>query len=737
MIFSIRNTLIGIFLVFSIALAYLVGNLTLSSAKRATDLSDVAHLVSLDQALYEVLLSFRLERGDGASAIRLPNPENGPVIASVQAARLKVDASMGKVKALTVSVKRAAILTAVETVQQRYADALQLRDKIDRNTSLPLAEREKGLDETILTSGSELLTALETSAVAINRQVRQLDSALIELSQIRALAWSARSLGGGAAIVLNGAIGSKRPLTQTEYRQLLKYEDNAAYAWATVADLIKQPLVPERLRQQFGKSDEAYFTGPFSVQRADIINELAAGRIVNMTLESWRSMVTPSLVEVANLASETMSTLRMTAERMGREAAYAAAAYMAVFVLTLVLCGGGIAIILLRIVRPIGALTRCMTALSAGDLSVQVAGTQRADELGAMAKSVEVFREAGLRNRELEEQAVANRQQAERESQELRRRTEAEAEERLNHATEALANGLKRLSNGDMLCEIRVSFGQQFESLRHDFNTSVRQLRDALATVGQSVSVVIGGSQEVSAAADDLSKRTEQQAASLEETAAALEQITANVNATFKRAGDARETVRLTRAKADHSGVIVRDAVTAMERIEDSSRQIGQIIGVIDEIAFQTNLLALNAGVEAARAGEAGRGFAVVAQEVRELAQRSALAAKEIKQLIGSSALAVGEGVKLVRDTGEGLTEIERLVVSVNAHMEAIATAAQEQSVGLNEVNTAVNHMDQATQQNAAMVEELNAAGAGLAQECVNLEQRLSHFKTKTGAHSL
>jgi len=311
----------------------------------------------------------------------------------------------------------------------------------------------------------------------------------------------------------------------------------------------------------------------------------------------------------------------------------------------------------------------------------------------------------------------------------VQRRAEEEAEIRLNQATGALASGLKLLAAGDMTCELNTALAPQFEALRHDFNTSVIQLRQALVGVGSAVDMVRNGSSEISGASDDLAKRTEQQAASLEETAAALEEITSNVVATSKRTGEARDAVRETRSRAEHSGSVVRNAVEAMRRIEDSSQQISKIIGVIDEIAFQTNLLALNAGVEAARAGEAGKGFAVVAQEVRELAQRSANAAKEIKGLIGNSAVAVSEGVRLVNETGEGLTAIEQLVQHVNAHMDAIATAAQEQSVGLGEVNTAVNHMDQATQKNAAMVEEMNAAGAGLAQESTNLSTLIGAFQ--------
>lgn len=253
---------------------------------------------------------------------------------------------------------------------------------------------------------------------------------------------------------------------------------------------------------------------------------------------------------------------------------------------------------------------------------------------------------------------------------------------------------------------------------------------ETMSAVAQTTTAIDGGSREISASADNLSKRTEQQAASLEQTAAALDQITTNVTNSTKRADEARTVAIQANDSARQSGAVVASAVNAMGKIEQSSGQISNIIGVIDDIAFQTNLLALNAGVEAARAGEAGKGFAVVAQEVRELAQRSAKAAKEIKDLIRNSSIEVEQGVKLVSDTGEALKAIEGYIVTINQHMDSIATSAREQSVGLSEVNTAVNKMDQVTQQNAAMVEETNAASATLATEASNLREFVSRFRS-------
>ncbi len=296
-------------------------------------------------------------------------------------------------------------------------------------------------------------------------------------------------------------------------------------------------------------------------------------------------------------------------------------------------------------------------------------------------------------------------------------------------AVAEIGAAMEGLAAGDLTYRIETALPEAFEKLRSDLNAAIAQMQAAMQAIAGNVGGIRSGTNEITQAADDLSRRTEQQAASLEQTAAALDEITATVRRTAEGAKQARVVVSKTKTDAEHSGEIVRQAVAAMGGIEQSSQQISQIIGVIDEIAFQTNLLALNAGVEAARAGDAGRGFAVVASEVRALAQRSAEAAKEIKALISASAQQVGSGVKFVGETGEALSRIVAQVAEINSAVVEIASAAQEQATGLAEVNTAVNQMDQVTQQNAAMVEQSTAASHALAGEADELARLMSRFQ--------
>ncbi|MDH6265475.1 methyl-accepting chemotaxis protein [Rhizobium sp. SG_E_25_P2] len=423
-----------------------------------------------------------------------------------------------------------------------------------------------------------------------------------------------------------------------------------------------------------------------------------------------------------------------------------------------VMIGGGVSSYVARngIAKPIKALTSAMTRLAGGDLSGEVDSTARQDEIGEMARAMEIFRKNSIAMRELETQEAALHAKS------------AELQNTISGVVAAAVNGdfslriskdydnpdlnrfaasvnelvgtvdkgvgamrrvIGALADADLTQTMQGEFRGAFAELQNNVNATMETLASTIERIRLSGSTINDNTRELSAAANDLSRRTEQQAASLEEAAAALDEITATVRSTSQRAHEVTSMMVETKQSAGKSGAIVRDAVSAMSRIEESSGKISQIIGVIDEIAFQTNLLALNAGVEAARAGDAGKGFAVVAQEVRELAQRSANAAKEIKALINQSETEVSTGVGLVRSTGDALLEIEGLVNRVNDHIETISKATQEQASALQEINSSVNHMDQMTQQNAAMVEETTAASMSLSEQSRHLHELLERFR--------
>ncbi|MCM2440089.1 HAMP domain-containing protein [Agrobacterium vitis] len=408
------------------------------------------------------------------------------------------------------------------------------------------------------------------------------------------------------------------------------------------------------------------------------------------------------------------------------------------------------------IVNPIRLLTDNMNRIAKGALGDTIPGTERGDEIGEMARALEIFRANRLQMQEMEAQEAALNSQSKdlqscissivasaaagNFSQRITKSYEdADLQRFASSVNELVANVdlgvtevrrvIAALSSSDLTQDMRGNFQGAFAELQSNVNHAMATLREAMQSIRGASGTITDNSGELSSAANQLARRTEQQAAALEETAAALEEITTTVRTSTERAHEANQMVEQTRNSAGKSGEIVRSAIDAMGRIEQSSQKISQIISVIDEIAFQTNLLALNAGVEAARAGEAGRGFAVVAQEVRELAQRSANAAREIKALINTSADEVKGGVSLVLSTGEALNEIVGLVDHVNGHVASIARAAQEQSAALAEINTSVNHMDQMTQQNAAMVEETTAASQVLASESRQLLVQIEQFR--------
>jgi methyl-accepting chemotaxis protein len=310
----------------------------------------------------------------------------------------------------------------------------------------------------------------------------------------------------------------------------------------------------------------------------------------------------------------------------------------------------------------------------------------------------------------------------------------AAREEEQKLVVSGLAEALGELSRGNLAYQIRENFPGEYEALKSNFNGSIAQVRDAMQRISQTAEGIRSEAQGINSSSDNLALRTEQQAASLEQTAAALEEVTTTVKNTASASRNASQAVSAAKKDASLAEDVMQQTLTAMGQIETSSNQISNIIGVMEEIAFQTNLLALNAGVEAARAGDAGRGFAVVASEVRALAQRSSDAAKEIKSLISTSTNQISAGGRFVRQAGDALGQIVQKVIEVNALVENIAGSANEQAIALSEVNTAVNQMDQFTQQNAAMVEETTAASHSLSEESQELSRLISQFRLVAGS---
>ena len=523
----------------------------------------------------------------------------------------------------------------------------------------------------------------------------------------------------------------------------------------------------ETERRQIAKIREtldSYFAkirAMVDVAAADPADGAAIKAALGVALDGQK-VVTAAVKEYSTYSGEALSAARSAALAESTTAMMIDAAA----VVACIVFGAAVSLLVARrgIAAPVRGLTAAMSRLAEGNLGETGADATRKDEIGEMARAVEVFRTNALAMRDMKAQeealharssdlqssistvvasAVAGdftgRIRKDYGNADLNRFAGSvnELVGSIDSAVSEVRRVIAALADADLSQSMDGNYQGAFAELQNNVNTTMVTLRSTMSNVRGSAGTIKDSSAELSSAANDLSKRTEQQAAALEETAAALDEITATVRTSATRANEARDMVRETKDSAGKSGEIVRSAVSAMGRIEDSSSRIGQIIGVIDEIAFQTNLLALNAGVEAARAGEAGRGFAVVAQEVRELAQRSANAAKEIKTLIGASASEVENGVSLVRATGDALLEIERLVLRVNDHVESIATAAREQSTALAEINTSVNHMDQMTQKNAAMVEETTAASETLADESRQLQNLLARFKLEDGGNAL
>ncbi|MEA3059771.1 MAG: methyl-accepting chemotaxis protein, partial [Sphingomonadales bacterium] len=536
-------------------------------------------------------------------------------------------------------------------------------------------------------------------------------------AHVRRKEWAAQERSTGVIPITTGEFSPASFFTIIRTRtiqdsQAANFKRSATSAQGDYVDsALKGPVTDDLMRLR-----ETIYESPFTKS------------LKGMTSAQWLEVTQKNIDVLKTLEDRLTADFTAAVHGVLDQARWGFWGIMALFVGLLAIAGLLSIMIALSITRPIGQLVATMGELAQGHNNLDVQGTERGDEIGHMARAVLVFRDAALEKVRLEGQSAEQRQHAE---DERRRNEEAQrqAAEEQAHVVESLAEGLRNLSAGDLTFRLPDEFPETYRQVRDDFNTAISGLQETIQAIATATNEVASTAAEISTSTTDLSQRTEEQAAGLEETSASMEEISATVKKNAENAQQANTFATGTREVADRGGAVVAQTVSAMARIEESSRKISDIISVIDEIARQTNLLALNAAVEAARAGEAGRGFAVVASEVRSLAQRSSQAAKDIKDLITSSSGQVQEGVDLVNRAGASLTEIVESIKRVAQIVAEIASASAEQSTGIDQVNTALTQMDEVTQQNSALVEENAAAAKALEAQSQGMSERVSFFR--------
>lgn len=725
---SVRTSLLAILSLFVVGILSLAA-LNLNSAwTYMTAAQSMASNNDIGDLFFDSAGNLAAERGVTNASFGSASAIDEQLRSQIAELRRKADEALARaldaVEAQADFTGRASLLAKVRADRDAM---VALRRDVDAQLALGGLERNAGVAAKWVPTATALIMSsqeLRTAAQVIPESALARTQIMLDLKHST---WVMSEYAGRERATIGGLVARGSNIDAGTLARLSEFRGRLEEAWSMIEGYAAResanPLVLPAVA-----AVRSEFFGTYQGVRDGVYAAGSKGLPYPLNTEQWIAAATRGIDSIRALSStigDATSDYAHKVEDQGRQDVI-----LSLVVLGLATLLGAIAfwVVVGRVARPIQRLTGVMTDLAGGNLGVDIPSVARRDEIGEMARAVEVFRDNGLENRRLAAEAEENRNLTENERREREAIKAREAQE-LQEAMDALGNGLGRLADGDVSHRMNKPFAGALDKLRLDFNESVGRLEQALRSVGENANAIHSGSDEIRAAADDLAKRTEMQASSVEETAAAVEEITTTVRNASKRAEEAGELVAKTREQAERSGVVVERAVAAMSEIESSSHKISNIITVIDDIAFQTNLLALNAGVEAARAGEAGKGFAVVALEVRELAQRSATAAREIKTLITSSAEQVQTGVALVGETGQSLKAIVGEVQEINRHVAAIVEAAREQTIGLEEINTAVTQMDQSAQQNAAMVEQSTAASHSLAHEAASLNQLLAQFR--------
>ena len=691
--------------------------------------SEAQSRLELSRAISETPRYLNPERGSAQVVLSSANPADPGPLAELDRLRGLTDGARKTIAEMRAaqgdSLLPEADRTALNDALGPRVDAF--RAALDQaRGSTPEARREASKAAAVATAAID-----NVASSAIFEQVRRIaevDGAAYRYANFASLALELRDRAGGASSAHRALIELGGPASPRDMIDVTRATARCLQALTPFEEISRSPNTPDKLRAAMERMKSG-FVDDLGGEWKTIEKDAETGRF-HTDSPSYFKKSQPALATIIGLrdafyeeAAQTLADHYATARTRFFVALAALLIVLGVSALT-------VAFVLRSVSRPIMSLTQRMTEIVRGELEGDTPGLGRDDEIGDMAKAVVVLRNSAMEKRALEARAASDRAESEAE----RRRAEAHAiETERKLVVGSFGKGLARLADKDLTFRLDDPLPQAYAQLRDDFNAAVAQLDEAISGVAAGGQSILSGSKEISRAAEDMSNRTEQQANNLEESVAALREITASGRKGADGAQHARAIAASASADAEAANAVVVRAVEAMAGIETGAQEIGQIVSVIDEIAFQTNLLALNAGVEAARAGDAGRGFAVVASEVRALAQRSAESAKTIKQLVSASTSRVADGVAMVGETGRALTRMIARFKEIDGAVGEIAEVARQQATALAEINEAIEHMNQSTQQNAAIVEETTAANRSLSTECHTLYEQIASFQIGEG----
>ena len=685
---SIKTTLISLFGLLSVILAALCAVSLVKAYRVYSAASQVALLADIDRDLFQALAEYRFERGNSMSAVKAENP--APLAMTIRNQRANVDRALSGAFAGLGQENNPAFKPLVAKLRAEVDANTVLRQQADRDMALPLAQRDPSLSKSIEVEGQKVLATLEQLSGTVEDEILLYDASLAPLITARAMGWTVRSVGGGNGLMMNMAVGAGRALTPEEVKTFTINDARSEFAWSQVQAIANRANTPAALKAAVNEAQAVFFSGAFKQTRDAMVARLTNGQKSELTFDQWNAPLTANLVVVAKVALTAVDALSETAAATRAGAERSLAIYGGVLVVSIAIALAALLIVLRRITGPLSTLTRVMTEVSGGNLTVEVPGATRCDEIGSMAQALLVFKDSLLRNTQMEQEAKQAR---------------AVAEEERRRGMLALADQFEAAVGG-IIGGVSTASGALHQ-------TAQKMTAAAQLTLAQSTAVA--------AAAEQASTNVVMVASSAEELGASVGEISRQVQQSSQMSAVAV-------AEAAKTGDVIRALAQAATRI-------GDFIGMISTIAAQTNLLALNATIEAARAGDAGKGFAVVASEVKALATQTAKATEEIEGQISAIQATTQQAVAVIEGVGAQIQRMSEVAAGISAAVEeqGVATGeivrnVEQAASGTSSVTTHISDVAKTADETGAAAGHVLSASAALTDQCALLQREMTAF---------